>query len=65
MKNLKKVLAVVMAIALIVTCFAACGGNNNGDTDAKKVKAALICLHGDSSTYDKNFIDAFKQACAN
>ena len=27
MKNLKKVLAVVMAIALIVTCFAACGGN--------------------------------------
>ena len=65
MKNLKKVLAVVMAIALIVTCFAACDGNNNGDTDAKKVKAALICLHGDSSTYDKNFIDAFKQACAN
>ena len=64
MKNLKKVLAVVMAIALIVTCFAACGGNNNDD-DAKKVKAALICLHGDSSTYDKNFIDAFKQACAN
>lgn len=63
MKNLKKVLAVVMAIALIVTCFAACGGNNNDD--AKKVKAALICLHGDSSTYDKNFIDAFKQACAN
>ncbi|MBR5191044.1 MAG: hypothetical protein IKW34_03325, partial [Clostridia bacterium] len=53
-----------MAIALIVTCFAACGGNNNDD-DAKKVKAALICLHGDSSTYDKNFIDAFKQACAN
>ena len=65
MKNLKKVLAVVMAIALVVTCFAACGGNNNGDTDAKKIKAALICLHGDSSTYDKNFIDAFKQACAN
>lgn len=64
MKNLKKVLAVVMAIALVVTCFAACGGNN-GDTDAKKVKAALICLHGDSSTYDENFIDAFKQACAN
>ena len=65
MKNLKKVLAVVMAIALIVTCFAACGGDKPDDTDAKKVKAALICLHGDSSTYDKNFIDAFKQACAN
>ena len=63
MKNLKKVLAVLMALALIVTCFAACGDNNTDDS--KKVKAALICLHGDSSTYDKNFIDAFKQACAN
>ena len=28
-------------------------------------KVALICLHGDSSTYDKNFIEAFKAACAN
>ena len=65
MKNLKKVLAVVMAIALIVTCFAACGDNKTDEPDVKAVKAALICLHGDSSTYDKNFIDAFKQACAN
>lgn len=64
MKNLKKVLAVVMAIALIVTCFAACGGNGD-KPDAKQIKVALICLHGDSSTYDKNFIDAFKLACAN
>ncbi len=62
MKNLKKVLAVVMAVALIVTCFAACGEKPD---ESKAVKAALICLHGDSSTYDKNFIDAFKQACAN
>jgi len=66
MKNLKKVLAVLMALALIVTCFAACGGDKTPDEpDVKAVKAALICLHGDSSTYDKNFIDAFKQACAN
>ncbi len=65
MKNLKKVLAVVMAIALIVTCFAACGGDKTDDPDVKTIKAALICLHGDSSTYDKNFIDAFKQACEN
>lgn len=64
MKNLKKVLAVVMSIALIVTCFAACGGNGD-QPEAKQIKVALICLHGDSSTYDKNFIDAFKLACAN
>lgn len=42
MKNFKKVLAVVMALALIVTCFAACGKkndsekkNNNGQTSAE------------------------------
>ena len=63
MKNLKKVLAVLMALTLIVTCFAACGGKE--DPKPAGIKAALICLHGDSSTYDKNFIDAFKQACAN
>ncbi len=61
MKNLKKILAVVMAIALVVTCFAACGKK----PEEKSFKAALICLHGDASTYDKNFIDAFKAACAN
>ncbi len=27
-------------------------------------KIGLICLHGETSTYDKNFIDAFKSACA-
>ncbi len=27
------------------------------------VVAALICLHGEGSSYDKNFIDAFKAAC--
>ncbi len=27
-------------------------------------KIGLICLHGETSTYDKNFIDAFKAACA-
>lgn len=63
MKNLRKVLAVLMAITLIVTCFAACGGKE--DPKPAGIKAALICLHGDSSTYDKNFIDAFKAACAN
>lgn len=27
------------------------------------VKVGLICLHDENSTYDKNFIDAFKAAC--
>ena len=53
-------LALVAVLLVGVVCtFSAC------TTEKKDIKAALICLHGDSSTYDKNFIDAFKQACAN
>ncbi len=56
----KKIASLVLALVMIVgACFAL--GSCNGGND--KVKAALICLHGDSSTYDKNFIDAFKTAC--
>lgn len=36
MKNLKKVLAVLMAVALIVTVFAACGKKDDGKTPAEK-----------------------------
>ena len=58
----KKILSLVLAIVMLVGAaftFSSCGN------EKKAIKAALICLHGDSSTYDKNFIDAFKQACAN
>ena len=56
----KKIASLVLALVLVLgACFAL--GSCNGGND--KVKAALICLHGDSSTYDKNFIDAFKTAC--
>ena len=58
----KKILSLVLAIVMLVGAaltFGSCGN------EKKAIKAALICLHGDSSTYDKNFIDAFKQACAN
>ncbi len=61
---MKKILSLVLVGAMLIcgcVMFASCGnGKNTGD-----VKAALICLHGDSSTYDKNFIDAFNQACQN
>ncbi len=60
MKKLVKVLAVLMAVVFAVGMLAACGkksGNKSG------IKVGLICLHDDQSTYDKNFIDAFKAAC--
>ena len=46
-------------ILAVSACFGLtdCG---EGDDD---FKVGLICLHGESSTYDKNFIDAFNAAC--
>ena len=66
----KRILSLVLAFVMLVGAafvFSACDPvvDENDGTEAKAVKAALICLHGDSSTYDKNFIDAFKTACAN
>lgn len=51
MKNLKKVLAVVMAVALIVTCFAACGGNDKPKTDATLKIGVTGPLTGDNAQY--------------
>ncbi len=68
MKKFSKVLALCLALVLVVGCFAACGEKPNAEPENKEpenIKVALICLHGDSSTYDKNFIDAFKLACEN
>ena len=58
----KKILSLVLAVVMLV---GACVAFSSCNAEKKAVKAALICLHGDSSTYDKNFIDAFKTACAN
>ena len=68
-KFLAMLLALVMALSLV-----ACGktenpptgddGNKDADTTAK-VKVGFITLHDENSTYDKNFIDAAKEACAN
>ncbi len=66
-KFLAMLLALVMALSLV-----ACGekkddtqGNGDGDDTAAKVKVGFITLHDENSTYDKNFIDAAKEACAN
>lgn len=56
---MKKLLTLLLtAVMAVAACFSltACG---------EKPVVGLICLHGESSTYDKNFIDAFKEACKN
>ena len=60
----KKIVSLVLAIVMLVSVVITLGSCGDGGED-KTIKAAMICLHGDGSTYDKNFIDAFKQACAN
>ena len=52
-------------LALPACCLTACGGTDykpEPDFKASDVKVGLICLHGDYSTYDANFIDAMNQA---
>lgn len=66
MKKSSKIVAVILAVLFVVGCFAACSSEkkpSGNDTEAAKVKVGFIYLHDENSTYDKNFIDAAKQAC--
>lgn len=59
--KMKKVFVIVLALILAIgciSCFTAC---NKEQTTT--VKFGLITLHDESSTYDKNFIDAAKAVC--
>ena len=65
---MKKITALLLAM-LMVFALCACGSEPAAD-DAEPAgeagfKVGLICLHDEQSTYDKNFIDAFKIACDN
>ena len=62
---MRKILSLMLVVVMLLGCcamFASCGGSGK---DPSEVKAALIALHGTSSTYDKNFIEAFETACKN
>lgn len=82
---MKKLLTIVMALALAIVACVSCGNTPNNsegvtlevktnnvrvetktDYTSEKIaddfKIGLITLHDDSSTYDKNFIDAMKEA---
>ncbi len=58
MKNLKKILAVVMVIALVACTFAACGGNDNPDTEVLGMSESP--LPSATITKDYEIADDFK-----
>ena len=63
---MKKVLSILLSVAMIVLCFAACGktdGDKSSTDKAANVKVGFIFLHDENSTYDKNFITAAEEAC--
>ena len=69
---MKKLLTLALAVVMAIGCcfgLTACGSKEKPYEGIKKIdnladiKVGLICLHGESSTYDKNFIDAFNLAC--
>lgn len=63
-KFVSMALASVMALGLTAS-FGACGDDDKisfKPVNAEDIKIGMIALHDDTSTYDKNFIDAMKQA---
>ena len=71
MRKKSLVLLLVMALT-VMTVLAGCGGNGGGKSgdstegagDAASFKVGFICLHDENSTYDLNFINGAKEACA-
>ena len=61
---MKKLVALGLAAAVAVAglgAFAGCGDGGDDNT----ITVGFIALHDDNSTYDKNFLDAIREACEN
>ena len=59
---MKKILAILMAIAMAFS-FAACGTKKDSNDTEKKLKVGFIFLHDENSTYDNNFMTGAEEAC--
>ena len=56
-KNMKKILALLLAVMMVASL---CAVSASADDE---MTVGLITLHDENSGYDKNFIDAFNAAC--
>ncbi len=67
----KRLIALLVCLVMVMMpMLAACGGGGGGGEEAAPadeggVKVGLITLHDENSTYDLNFINAFKDSMAN
>ncbi len=62
---MKKFFALLLALVMVLS-LAACGKQEGDPTPATNdIKVGFIMLHDENSTYDLNFINAAKEACAN
>lgn len=63
MKNMKKILAVLVALTLVVTCFAACGGNDKPKENSNTIKIGVSGpLTGGAAQYGNAVVNAAKLA---
>ena len=62
----KKLIALMVCLTMVMMpVLASCGGGGDESGDDGGIKVGLICLHDENSTYDLNFINAFKDSMAN
>ncbi len=59
---MKKLIALLLALALCLSCAAAFAADPIAKED---IKVGFIFLHDENSTYDLNFLNAAKEACEN
>ena len=62
MKKFFKLVLVLVLCVFSVVALVACGNEDKMEAKGDKVRVGLICLHDESSTYDKNFIDSMYRA---
>jgi basic membrane protein A len=70
--NMKKILAIILCLMMVSVLFACESkpADNQGEQQGEQqsegldIKVGFICLHDENSTYDLNFINAAKAACA-